>query len=1089
VRDDAMSEAPPEQLQRLLKRNEAEPDPDLVLSDGTLALSRRVWRSVAHPAGDLMVLVMVGLLHRARASCLPPERQLPDWAAATMLFSAVYRLAPDVVPTPIRDGFDSGELEVAPHADNYFGEFAAGVLQLAKGSSDISELTRAIDLLDEALVDTPPGGPGRVENLANLGAALRLRGERTSQASDVHRAVEVLTEALAASDTLRRNAVRGMLATALTTLGDQTGDLSDLERAVRIGGELVAGTDRDDPARARYLANLGAAPHRLAERTGDAADLERGRDVLAAALDATSADDPARPGRLSTLGGVLVAGYERTGDLAQLGEAIERLEEAVGTVAADDPERIKCLCNLGGARAVRYRYTDELSDLDRAIAVLEEAAHDAPQGLADRGRLLSNLGNALRSRWRREHRSADLKRAVEIGEAAVAASEEGTHERAVSQGNLAITLLEMAEQTGDRAALDRAIEVLEESLASGRDDDVSRVERLRLLGSALRHRSRPDDLKRALASCRQALRVELAKPLDRTLAAKEWAACAMAAGERDEAVTAIELAVNLVGEVAPLGLHRADRENRLAELAGLGSQAAAICLAAGQSGRAVELFEQGRGVLIAQALDARTDVTALEARHVELAARFTRLAGALDRSDLIADHATAWTDGADPHRRSRTADDREEVAQQLQLVITEIRAVPGFETFLRPRPLDQLLAVTSDGPVVLINVAEERSDAMILAPTGVDVIELDIQPSDVIDHLKRLLDAVADAQDGGPGARAEDVESKLADVLDWLWDAIAERVLERLGFTGPPDEGQPWPRVYWCPSGPLAFLPLHAAGRTAPGSGSPTASVMDRAVSSAIPTVRTLAQARRQPIGPAGDEDDRHRLLVVAMPETPGEPDLPGAAREAQLLADLFPGQVDILGLPDTPPATHATVMAALPRHAWAHLACHGASSMRNPSASHLLLQDHLTHPLTVLDLSQARLEDAELAFLSACTTARGGTDLPDETIHLAAGCLLAGYRHVIATLWPIGDPDALAVTRAVYRDLKSQSASREADAAAEAIHKAIHSFRHRYPHQPSRWASYVHAGSYSTSDPYADSLSRPSRRRTPAHGAGAHAP
>ena len=53
----------------------------------------------------------------------------------------------------------------------------------------------------------------------------------------------------------------------------------------------------------------------------------------------------------------------------------------------------------------------------------------------------------------------------------------------------------------------------------------------------------------------------------------------------------------------------------------------------------------------------------------------------------------------------------------------------------------------------------------------------------------------------------------MLDVLDWLWDVIAGPVLTALGHTGPPGPGDPWPRVWWCPTGPLTVLPIHAAGR------------------------------------------------------------------------------------------------------------------------------------------------------------------------------------------------------------------------------------------------------------------------------------
>jgi CHAT domain-containing protein len=47
------------------------------------------------------------------------------------------------------------------------------------------------------------------------------------------------------------------------------------------------------------------------------------------------------------------------------------------------------------------------------------------------------------------------------------------------------------------------------------------------------------------------------------------------------------------------------------------------------------------------------------------------------------------------------------------------------------------------------------------------------------------------------------------------------------------------------------------------------------------------------------------------------------------------------------------------------------------------------------LDLSKAFL-----AFLSACETARGDEGQPDQTVHLAATMLFAGFRSVVATMW-----------------------------------------------------------------------------------------
>ena len=107
----------------------------------------------------------------------------------------------------------------------------------------------------------------------------------------------------------------------------------------------------------------------------------------------------------------------------------------------------------------------------------------------------------------------------------------------------------------------------------------------------------------------------------------------MAAQDWAEAVEGFGAAVELAGLAVPRELGRTDQEFRLGEFAGLGSEAAAACVQAGQPGRAVELFEQGRAVMFSQVLDARSDLTDLQQAHPELADRFVRCRDVLDRPD------------------------------------------------------------------------------------------------------------------------------------------------------------------------------------------------------------------------------------------------------------------------------------------------------------------------------------------------------------------------------------------------------------------------------------------------------------------------
>jgi CHAT domain-containing protein len=105
-------------------------------------------------------------------------------------------------------------------------------------------------------------------------------------------------------------------------------------------------------------------------------------------------------------------------------------------------------------------------------------------------------------------------------------------------------------------------------------------------------------------------------------------------------------------------------------------------------------------------------------------------------------------------------------------------------------------------------------------------------------------------------------------------------------------------------------------------------------------------------------------------------------------------------------------------------------------------------------------LDQARLAYLSACSTALT-TDpgLLDEAIHLTSAFQLAGFPHVIGTLWAINDALALTIGEDFYTALAGRDSALDTDQAARALHDAIRSARDRYPAAPSLWAAHIHAG------------------------------
>ena len=101
---------------------------------------------------------------------------------------------------------------------------------------------------------------------------------------------------------------------------------------------------------------------------------------------------------------------------------------------------------------------------------------------------------------------------------------------------------------------------------------------------------------------------------------------------------------------------------------------------------------------------------------------------------------------------------------------------------------------------------------------------------------------------------------------------------------------------------------------------------------------------------------------------------------------------------------------------------------------------------------------DGEFAFLSACETAAGDENLPEESIHLAAGIMMAGYPAVIGTLWSIVDKDAPLVAEKVYARLYNNG-SPDSRQAAHALHDAVACLREQDEQKFLSWVPFIHLG------------------------------
>ena len=971
---------------------------------------------------------------------------------------------------------DTGQQAVqatpADHPDRAgrLANLGAALLARYERTGTAADLNAAIDTGQQAVQATPADHPDRAGYLSDLGIALLARFERTGATRDLDAAIDTGQQAVRATpaDHPDRAGRLSNLGNALLPRYERTGAAADLDATVTRYRQAVQATPADHPDRAMYLSNLGAALRTRYERTGTAADLDAAIDTGQQAVRATPADHPDRAGRLSNLGIALRTRYERTGTAADLDAAIDTGQQAVRATPADHPDRAAILSNLGLSLRTRYERTGTAADLDAAIDTGQQAVRATPADHPNRAMYLSNLGASLRTRYERTGTAADLDAAIDTGQQAVRATPADHPNRAMYLSNLGIALLARYERTGTAADLDAAIDTGQQAVQATPADHPNRAMYLSNLGLSLRARyertGAAPDLDAAVQGYSEAASVEVAAASVR-IGAGRAAARLAAETDPEHAASLLEASVLLLPEVAARFLERGDQQYAIGRFAGLAAEAAAAALSDPSApepqrpARALRLLEAARGVMLSQALSTRGDLTELRERHPELAGRFTELRDWLDRPSPAAvgtDLAGLPGDGG-AEALQHAIRDRRQAAAEFTRLLARIRGLDGFATFALPPDAEQLLAQGGQGPVVVFNVAAHRSDAIILTSGGITSQLLPgLNQTRLIGQVNafhRALDTITSAGSLRDRVHAQET---LREVLGWLWDNAAGPVLDALGYQAPPPPGQRWPRLWWVPGGLLSLLPVHAAGHYTSPPDPAGRAVMDRGISSYTPTVGALAHARSLRAGAPGGAP---RSLIVAMPTTP---DVPGQGRlryvpaEAALLQHRLPCPTlltepsDGTTATDAQVPTRAAVLEHLPGSAIAHFACHGHTDPADPSQSRLLLHDHHNNPLTVAALAPLALDHAQLAYLSACSTARtDDTNLLDEAIHLATAFQLAGFPHVIGTLWEINDQIAVEIADAFYAALADPGGTLDSDRAARAIHHATRAQRDRLPATP----------------------------------------
>ncbi|KAJ4207504.1 hypothetical protein NW767_002756 [Fusarium falciforme] len=639
--------------------------------------------------------------------------------------------------------------------------------------------------------------------------------------------------------------------------------------------------------------------------------------------------------------------------------------------------------------------------------------------------------------------------------------------------NLSVAYLtKWEEKPGEKADLEKAIEFSRKCLDATPQDSSERARLLGWLGALLVAQLFDNDpdadastFTEPLSLFTEAVNSPNGLPRMRIKAAQK-AVRILANQHRWEEAKPISLAaMQLLPRVCGRYQSLQDQQQVVSQTSGLASEVCSLLLQLGEPDEALAQLEAGRAMILGFAMDNADEVSALQETEKDLAKEFLDIRAKL--------HIPSDLQGS----RLGEVRLRERRAAEADLVncLEKIRNLDGHQYFLREPPIDHLKSCTKEGIVVMVNISYLRSDAIILVDSHTLVVPLSgLQPQKIVEFGVQLISGFSIVD--FPVKRAIQIVSKKvprqarqpsAGFAGWLWDNCVRPVFDELKRYGAmSSDGEP-PRIWWIGSGDAAGFPFHAAA----SETDPDQDALSLSVSSYTPSIKALLHAKKR--------SDRSRALrrktdqeeldltIVTMETTPGNhAPLPAVRKEKEVIADLTNGKWKCTHLPQP---TSSLALQAVATSDIVHFACHGVVDRGDPSQSHLVLEksskDGSTKEVDKLTVPQFlaldNLQKPWIAFLSACTTASMGTfRLGDEGLHMSGALQIAGFSHVIGSLWPVEDEVGVEMARAFYENLIGVTPDCVDDEmVASALREAVIKVRQHYPSSWTKWAAYIHSG------------------------------
>lgn len=759
--------------------------------------------------------------------------------------------------------------------------------------------------------------------------------------------------------------------------------------------------------------------------------------------------------------------HQRKEDQDQVIQDCQRLIEATSD---DHPDRASRLYDLGLKLENRYKRAGRVDDVNQAIACYHQAVEATPDDHPTRAWLLQEAAASLGGRYHRTGQVDDLEHAIQYFQQAVKATKatpDKHQERARRFAGVGAGLHDRYKNTGQIDDIRQAIQCCRQAIDATPDDHPDRARRLQELGAGLRdlyqRTGQAADLQGSAEAFGASCLDRFGDPMIRINAGKQAAQILVAGQKWEDSSQFLNHILQLLPRITRPTDSREKWQQRLPMFSGLASETASVLLKAGMPPlTALQALESGRGIIANFMMDMRWEISKLQDIDLVLWQDYKTMGQQIALFNAFDAPLTS----------AEQREHQQFTSKKLSQLQNDIRQSPGFKNFLLPPTEKELLDMAQDGPLVCFNVSNVSSEAFLVTTTEVHVLHLpNLKENDIQRGVRSFASRGNPARRDASLVESDDEEeepSTSGPTLELLslWKHAVRPVLDRLGLLGPNDSLHKLPRIWWVGGGSMALVPLHAAGEHTLGS---TENTLSHVTSSYAASLKVLQYSRSKLKPQFFIENSglsEPEVAIMSMPSTPGGHKSLQLAEEVTAIRDQSEAWATVTSL-DRPGKESA--LNALKSCDIVHFACHATADPVEPTKSALLLGKDVLEKLTledIMNLDSLTHQHAQVAYLSACSTAEIKVrNLADESIHLASSFQLAGFMHVIGTLWAADDSAAVEIAGKFYEGLEIYDRELfdrdESGSVAYALHYAVLHYRSIPGNSTAvaKWGPFIHLG------------------------------